>query len=241
MALNEAALRKLGKEEIIKLAVEYQSKFESKLSSTNDIKTDLSELRKYYEKLESDVIITKQLNTKLCDKMKFLEHQCWANEQYSKRGCLEISDVPESFVVNDLEGKVLKLLEKIDVGVHPDHIEACNWIKSNAGPKKVIIKLSRRKDADKIRRAKKKLRGLNLSSTGINSAVYINDSLCRYYKNLWAKCKKLWLNKFIHGFWTSNGSIRLKLTETGNVRVITHDADLEELFPGNELISDDAH
>ena len=61
----------------------------------------------------------------------------------------------------------------------------------------------------------------------------------RYYKNLWAKCKKLWLNKFIHGFWTSNGSIRLKLTETGNVRVITHDADLEELFPGNELISDD--
>ena len=47
------------------------------------------------------------------------------------------------------------------------------------------------------------------------------------------------LNKFIHGFWTSNGSIRLKLTETGNVCVITHDADLEELFPGNELISDD--
>ena len=48
-----------------------------------------------------------------------------------------------------------------------------------------------------------------------------------------------WLNKFIHGFWTSNGSKRLKLTETGSVRVITHHADLEELFPSNELISDD--
>ena len=76
MALKEPALRKLGKEEIIKLALEYQSKFESTLSSINDIKTDLSELRKYYEKLESDVIITKQVNTKLCDKMKFLERQC---------------------------------------------------------------------------------------------------------------------------------------------------------------------
>ena len=32
MALYEAALRKLGKEEIIKLALAYQSKFESKLS-----------------------------------------------------------------------------------------------------------------------------------------------------------------------------------------------------------------
>ena len=67
MALNEAALRKLGKEEIINLALEYQSKFDSTLSSINDIKTDLSELRKYYEKLESDVLITKQVNTKLCD------------------------------------------------------------------------------------------------------------------------------------------------------------------------------
>ena len=167
-----------------------------------------------------------------------MKRQCWANEQYSTRESLEISGVPESVTDNGLEEKVLNLLEKINVEVHPGHIEACHWIKSNAGPKKVIIKMSRRKDADKIRRAKKKLKGLNLSSIGINSAVYINDSLCRYYKNLWAKCKKLWLNKFIHGFWTSNGSIRLKLTETGNVRVIIHDADLEELFPSNELISD---
>ena len=140
--------------------------------------------------------------------MNFLEHQCWANEQYSRRECLEIFDVPESVAVNDLEGKVLKLLEKIDVEVHPDHIEACHWIKSNTRPKKVIIKMSRRKDADKIRRTKKKLKGLDLPSVGINSAVIINDSLCRYYKHLWAKCKKLWLHKFIHGFWTSNGSMR---------------------------------
>ena len=65
MALNEAALRKLGEEEIIKLALEYQPKFDSTLSSINDIKADLSELRKYYEKLESDVTITKQVNTRL--------------------------------------------------------------------------------------------------------------------------------------------------------------------------------
>ena len=108
-ALNEAALRKLGKEEIVKLALEYQSKFESTLSSTSNIKMDLSELRKYYEKLESDAIISKQVNTKLCDKMKFLECQCWANEQYSRRQCLEISGVPESVTDNDLEGKILKL------------------------------------------------------------------------------------------------------------------------------------
>ena len=51
--------------------------------------------------------------------------------------------------------------------------------------------MSRRKDADKIRRAKEKLKGLYLSLIGIVSAVFIKDSLCRYYKNLWEKCKKL--------------------------------------------------
>ena len=123
MTLDEAALRKLGKEEIIKLALEYQSKFDSTLSNINDIKMDLSELRKYYEKLESNVIITKQVvKTKSCDKMKFLERRCWMNEQYSKRECLEIPCVPESVTDDDLEGKVLNLAEKIDVEVYPEHI-----------------------------------------------------------------------------------------------------------------------
>ena len=65
MALNEASL---GKEEIIKLVLVYQSKFNSTLSSVNNIKTNPSELRKYYEKLESDVIIAKQENTNCATK-----------------------------------------------------------------------------------------------------------------------------------------------------------------------------
>ena len=106
------------------------------------------------------------------------------NEQYSRRECLEIPGVPESVTDDDLEGKVLNLAEKIDVEVYPEHIQACHLIKSNVGTKKLIIKMSRRKDADKIRRAKEKLKGLYLSLIGIVSAVFIKDSLCRYYKNL---------------------------------------------------------
>ena len=135
MALNETTLRKLGKEELIKLVLEYQSKFDSTLSSINDIKADLSELRRHYEKLESELLVTKHVNTKLCDQMKLLERQCWGNEQYSKHECLEISGVPESVSDKDLEEKVLNLFQKIDIEVHPDNIEACHWVKSNAGSK----------------------------------------------------------------------------------------------------------
>ena len=37
--------------------------------------------------------------------------------------------------------------------------------------------LSRRKDANKIRSEKKKLKGENLTSLGINAPVYVNDNL----------------------------------------------------------------
>ena len=119
---------------------------------------------------------------------------------------MKISGVPEFLTDKDPEGKVLNLYEKIDAEVHRDNVEACNLIKCNAGPKMIIIKMSRRTDADNIRMAQEKLKGLDLSSIDMNSVMFINDSLCRYYKNLWARCKKLQLNKFIHGFWTSHGS-----------------------------------
>ena len=122
----------------------------STVSTINDIKKDLSELRKYYEKRESDIIVTKQVNTKLRDQIKILECQCWTNEQYNRREWLGISGVPESVTDKDLQGKVLNLLEKKDTEVCPGNIDTCYWIKFLAGPKKVIIKMSRRNDADKF-------------------------------------------------------------------------------------------
>ena len=83
---------------------------------------------------------------------------------------------------------------------------------------------------------RKKLKSLNLSLIGINSALFLNNSLCQNYKNLWEKSKKLWPDKFVDGFWTYNCSMRSKITETSIVCLIAHD-DLEEFFPGNELVT----
>lgn len=38
---------------------------------------------------------------------------------------MEISGVPKSVTVKDLERKVLNLFEKIDTEVHPENTEAC--------------------------------------------------------------------------------------------------------------------
>ena len=100
----------------------------------------------------------------------------------------------------DLERTVLSIFEKLDVMVDPSNVEDCHWIKSSKDPKKVIVKLSTRKNASKISLSKKCLKDINLSSLGINSMVYINDSLCTHYKMLCTKCRNFSLNKYIHSF-----------------------------------------
>ena len=82
MALNEATLEKLRLEKFIKLALEYQSNYYSTLIPIIDIKIDLPELRKNYKNLESDLMVEKQVITKLCNQMKFLQHQYWGLPLY---------------------------------------------------------------------------------------------------------------------------------------------------------------
>ena len=207
MAHTENSLSRLNKDDLIRLALDYQQKYDITLDK---ISKELAELRKSYNKLESDLAITKAVNESLRNQIITLERQCWSNAQYSRRETLEISGIPENTDDGELEGKVLTVLSKLDVNMDPANAETCHWVKSNKG-KKAILKFSRRKDSDEIRRVKLKI--TDLEPIGITTPVYINDSLCFYYKNLWSKCKKLWTNKFIFGYWVSNGSIKIRISE----------------------------
>ena len=102
----------------------------------------------------------------------------------------------------------------------------------------IIVKLSKRKDADRIWKNKKNLKSTVLSPLSVQCPVYINDSLCNYYKSLWSKCKRLRDGNFIYVFWVTNGSIRIKVTESSQTQEVSHICDLEELFPGNHCLAD---
>ena len=56
MSLSEAALRKLTKDEVIALTLEYQAKFDNTLSNIN---RELSELRNDFKKNESELSVSK--------------------------------------------------------------------------------------------------------------------------------------------------------------------------------------
>ena len=93
MTLPEKALRKLTKDELENLSLEYRSKFNSTLAN---IDKDMGELRNDFKKLEADLVISRAVNTKLRDRIISLEHQCWSNSQYSRRECLEITGLPNN-------------------------------------------------------------------------------------------------------------------------------------------------
>ena len=54
-----------------------------------------------------------------------MERQCWANNQYSRRECLEISDIPENNENKDSENLTFQIFEKIDISVDPGSVEDC--------------------------------------------------------------------------------------------------------------------
>ena len=80
MALSETSLKKLFKEEVINLALDYQSKFHSTLAG---LRNELSELKKDFEKLGSELAVSKHVIGMLEKRVINMERQYWSNSQYS--------------------------------------------------------------------------------------------------------------------------------------------------------------
>ena len=151
MSLSESALKKLSKDEVIALALEYQNKFDSTLTNINK---EISDLRQNYEKMQSELYVSRQVSSKLREQIVSLERQCWSNCQYSRRECLELSGLPESIENSELEDTTLQLFKNLDIEVDPSNIEGCHWLPSK-GPKRVTVKFSKQKDANRNRKAEK--------------------------------------------------------------------------------------
>ena len=145
MSHTESSLMRLNKEDLVRMLLDYQGKFNSIL---DELKINLNDLKTKFCKLESDLHISRNVNDKLSDKLVVLERKCHANEQYSRRECLEISRIPAEVGDKDIEKKVLEILDAIDAPVNTDLVEDCHRISSKSSSKKVILKLSCRRTLD---------------------------------------------------------------------------------------------
>ena len=165
--------------------------------------TVLEEVRKLNDsisKLHAELAVTKNINNLLVTRLSTLERQSWANAQYSRRECLDIVGIPCKVSGEVLEQKVLNIFEKLVCDISLDRIEACHRVSRTNDT--VIVTFSRRKDCQHVWNVKKDLKKLTLEDLELpwNSKLFINRSLCLYYKMLWSKSKKLHSLSKIHSF-----------------------------------------
>ena len=85
MSLN--TLKKLTKEELSNMVLEYQNKFDNMLSNIN---TELTSLRDRFRKMESQLLVKRRVSNNLLKQNRIMERKCAANEQYFRQECLQI-------------------------------------------------------------------------------------------------------------------------------------------------------
>ena len=150
------------------------------------LKSDLSGLKSDFSKLEADMQVTRNVNSKLSERLVTVERRYYVNKQYSRRESLKISGIPAIVADNGLESKFLEMLEQSGIPIDPTLVEDCHHLPSKGSSKKVIIILKRRKDIRRILLNKNKLKNLKPELVNLlwETKDLINESLCLYYKKL---------------------------------------------------------
>ena len=223
---TEAVLNELSKSELVQLVVQTEASLASQITN---LTTEVKDLLGYLKKLEADLAVKKNVNSKLLERVVQNERQCWANAQYSRRDTIEVTGIPSSIRDKDLEDKVCNVFGEIGVNVNERDIEICYRLREKD---KTIVKFVNRKDCTNILKVKKDLKHLDPTKLSFSEGtkIFINESLCPYYRGIWNKCKKLRANQKLHQFYTINGTARVKLEKKGPPKSITHMFDLVNLF-----------
>ena len=200
----------------------------------SNLTEEVQKLNTNFELLKSDFSATRIENNSLNERLIALERQRCANAQYSRWECLEITSIPSSISDKDFEKVVCKVIPKAEVDITADDIEHCHRVGNKS---QTLIKFGNRKVSRKVLSVRKDLNKIKMSDIEITgqSTLYINQSLCPYYRMLWSKTKTLYQKGKIDSFYVSNGNIKIRLQENARPITISHTHDFIKYFPGVDL------
>ena len=108
------------------------------------------------------------------NKILILESGYNSLEQYGRRNNIEITGIPDSFPDQNLDERVVDVLNEISVNVSPEDIEAFRRVGvSKTSSKETIVRFINRKHAKKALISRKNLR----KNPAPNCNVFINENL----------------------------------------------------------------
>ena len=177
---TEDTLKALNKTQLIDLFLKMQDQTNSTIVS---LMAEMKDLSSSFKRPESDVQIVKTVNNNLIKQLENTESQCWQMPNI-RREYLEVIGIPKTVESKDLEHTVCKVFNSIGFDIEEDRIEACHRLTKSY---RTIVKFSRRKDYQHLMRIKKVLKDLNPTNLSFpeGTKIYVNESLCPYYRGLW--------------------------------------------------------
>ena len=97
---------------------------------------------------------------------------------------------------------------------------------------RIIVTFSLQKDYQNALKVKKVFRKLDMKEIGFpeDNPIFVNQSLCTYYRVLWSKAKRLHSLKRISSFYVSGGTVKIKISENSLPLPITHVDDFKDHF-----------
>ena len=95
---------------IVLLLEEHNRSLQSRNSEVNnELVEEMRKFNENFSKFQSELSITKRVNTELTKRITTLERQCWANAQYSRKECVEVVGISRQVDDKHLEAKVLSI------------------------------------------------------------------------------------------------------------------------------------
>ena len=154
----------------------------NQISNLNDT---ISQLQSTNEKIASDLLIVKNVNAKLEERIISLEKSQAMSEQYSRRNNIELSGIPNDTAEDNLEKVVIDICHDSDVEIEPKDIEGCHRLPvsrySRDSNKRVIVKFVNRKHPEAMLRNKKSISDKDFSHLNVHGKVFVSLPLLLVY------------------------------------------------------------
>ena len=214
---TEESLDKLLKRDLIPIVLSLEEQNRSLQSRMSEVNNEVvEEMHKFNEnlsKLQSELSIAKCVNTGLIKRIVLLERHCWVNAQYSRNECVEVVGIPCQVDDKHLKEKLLSIFQKVGCTIAAKFIDDCHQLGKNND--RVIVKFTRRKDCKQVLQVKKDLKDLTADDLDLpqGTKIFVNQSLCPYYRILWSKTKRLQSMGKINNFFISGGTVKTKIDE----------------------------
>lgn len=227
-----------GMENILLRLQMLENKQTSAASDIEKLQRENRSLKARVKELENEAdSAAEQTEERLVD----LETAVTTLDQYIRRENFEISGISSDVSEEDLETKVLQIVNSVterreDKLIVPKDIHACHRLKKESHEQhpRVIVRMVNRKDTWDILTNKKKLAD---KSEELNSdSLYINENLCNNNKEMLEVARRMKKKGKVSSCWTFNGVVHIKLKQTDRYgKKILHVSQFEEYFSPKEL------